>query len=152
MLFAAKHKDKIKALVLWNALIDYHSLLNPELPWSKKYFSDADKKIEKNGFVEIGSRKFRIGKPLFKEMKKLHPWKELKKLEIPVLFVHGDKDTHVPYEDSVKYSGLLKNAQLKTIHEAGHGFHDNKKQEEQADNATIEFFRKNMKSTSKKLA
>ena len=144
-LFVVRHQNIVKALILWNAIIDYHSLLEPELPWPKKYFGEEQmKKLEKQGFIEIGSSKFKIGKNLFVELRKLRQWKELQKLKVPILFVHGDKDTYVPFEDSVKYSKLLKTAKLETIQGAEHGFHDNKKQEEQADKVTVEFFLKNL--------
>jgi fermentation-respiration switch protein FrsA (DUF1100 family) len=65
-------------------------------------------------------------------------------LRIPILFVHGDRDTYVPYEDSVKYSKLLKTAKLETIRGAEHGFYGNKKQEEQADKVTVDFFLENL--------
>jgi len=143
-LYVAKHQEIVKALVLWNAVIDYHSLLESKLPWPKKYFGKEQiQKLERMGFIKIGSSKFKIGRNLFVEMQKLQPWKELQKLRIPILFVHGDKDTYVPYEDYVKYSKLLK-AKLETIRGAEHGFHDNKQQEEQADKVTVEFFLKNL--------
>jgi len=102
------------------------------------------KKLKKNGFIEIGSGKFKVGKNLFGELSKLEPWKELQKLRIPILFVHGDKDTYVPYEDSVNYSKMLKTSKLETISGGGHGFYDNKEQEEEADRVTVEFFSENM--------
>jgi len=143
-LFAAEHHNIVKALVLWNPLVDYHSLLEPKLPWPLSNFAKkATQQLEKQGFIEVGPRRFKLGKPLFDELRKLQPWKGLQKLKIPILFVHGDNDTYVPYEDSVKYSKLLK-AELKTIRKAGHGFHDNKKVAEEADKATIEFFLKNL--------
>ncbi len=141
-LYAAEHD--IKSLVLWNATIDYHSILEPELPWAKKNFGKkAMQKLERDGFIAIGSSKFKIGKPLLAEIRKLEPWKELLKLKIPILFIHGDKDSYVPYADSVKYAKML-NAKLITIKGAEHGFHDKKENTEQADKATIEYFLQNM--------
>ena len=143
-LFAAEHRAIAKALVMWNPLVDYHAILEPKLPWPLSNFAKkAMQQLEKQGFIEVGKKKFKLGKPLFDELRTLQPWKGLQKLKIPILFVHGDKDKYVPYEDSVKYSKLLK-AELKTIRKAGHGFHDNKKVAEEADRATIEFFLKNL--------
>ncbi|MBW2988365.1 alpha/beta hydrolase, partial [Candidatus Woesearchaeota archaeon] len=142
-LFVAKHQDIVRALVLWNPVIDYQSLLKPNLPWPKKYFGEeAMRKLEKQGFIEIGSSCFKIGEALFVELRRLRPWKELQKVRVPILFVHGDKDTYVPYNDSLKYSKLLKTAQLMTVHGAEHGFHDNQQHKEQALKTTVEFFSK----------
>jgi len=140
-LFVAKNKNLINALVLWNTIIDYHSILQPELPWPKENFGEkAMEKLEKQGYIEIGSRKFKVGKALFAELRQLEPWKIMQNLKIPMLFIHGDKDTYVPYGDSVKYSKLFKNANLETIKDGEHGFHDNKKDSDKADTATVKFF------------
>lgn len=144
-LFASSHPEKVQALILWNAGIDYSSKIRPVTPWGKKYFGKpAFERAEKFGFTEIGSRKFKIGKRLLDEFKVLKPWKNLAKLNIPILFIHGDKDSYIPYSDSVKYSKLFQNAELVTIHGAEHGFHDNPKHANSADQAAIDFFLKNM--------
>lgn len=144
-LFVAENENLIKALVFWNALIDYHSILDPKLPWPKANFGkEAMERLEKDGFIEIGSRKFKVGKALFAELRKLEPWKEIQNLKIPMLFVHGDKDNYVPYEDSVKYSNLFQNAKLKIIKGAEHGFHDKEEDAKKADDVAIKFFLDNL--------
>lgn len=146
--YTAKHQNIVKAIVLWNALIDYASGA-ATTPWSKKYWGKpAFDRVKKYGFTEIGSRKFKIGRNLMFEIGTLKPWKELLKLETPVLFVHGDADTHVSCKDSVKYSKLVKNGTLVIIKGAEHGFHGDPKHAEEADKATIEFFSKNMQYNS----
>ncbi len=140
-LFVAENKNLIKAIVFWNAVIDYHSILQPELPWPKENFGEeAMKNLKSQGYIEIGSRKFKVGEALFAELRQIEPLKEIQNLEIPMLFIHGDKDSYVPYEDSVRYSKLFKNAKLETIKGGEHGFHDNKKESDRADEATIQFF------------
>lgn len=144
-LFVGENKDLIKSIVLWNPIIDYQSILQPKLPWPKRNFGEkAIKKLEIKGYIKIGSRKFKVGKSLFSELRQLEPWKKMQNLKVPVLFIHGDKDSYVPYEDSVKYSKLFKNAELKTIKGGEHGFHDNKKDSDEADEQTIKFFLKNI--------
>ncbi|MDD5192748.1 MAG: alpha/beta hydrolase [Candidatus Nanoarchaeia archaeon] len=139
-LYCGEHPEIPKALVLWNALIDYSSKINPVTEWGKRYWGKpAFDRVKKQGYTEIGSRKFKVGKEFMSEIKNLKPWKELKKLNIPILFVHGDKDAHIPYGDSVKYSKMFKKG-LATIKGAEHGFHDNKEDAEEANNATINFF------------
>ena len=123
--YSVHHQDSVMTLIFWNPLIDYHSILKPELPWAKKYFSEsAIKNLYKKGFLEVGRRKFKIGIELYKEMKRTYPWKTLLKLRIPILFIHGTKDQIVPYEDSKKYSSMHKSATLETIEGADHGFHE----------------------------
>lgn|SRR3989344_728967 len=141
--FISKNPKTLESLVLWNPSVNYDEYLNPTMPWKKKYWGKpAFERVEEFGFTEVGSRGFKVGKNLFNEFKKLKPWKELLNVGIPILFVHGDKDTYVPYKDSVKYSKLVKNGKLVTIRGAEHGFHDRKADSEKADRATIDFFLK----------
>lgn len=144
-LFASSRPEEVQALILWNAGIDYSSKITPVTLWGKKYFGkQAFERAGKFGFTEIGSRKFKIGKRLLDEFKILKPWKNLAEINIPILFIHGDKDSYIPYSDSVKYSKLFKNAKLITIYGAEHGFHDNPEHAEEADKVTVEFFLKNI--------
>ena len=89
----------------------------------------------------MGSRKFKLGIKLFNEIKFLKPYQELKKYKKPILFVHGDKDSYVDYQESIRFSKLLK-AKLITIKDAEHGFQDKKEWQEKAINKTISFFKK----------
>lgn len=134
-IFSSKHDKIMKFVVMWNALIDYNSFLHPKLIWPKKYFSSIDSDIEEKCYVEVGSRKFRMGKKIIREMRSLKPWKSLEKYNKPILFIHGDKDDYVPYRDSLKFSRMLK-AEMKTIKGGQHGF-ENKKKE--ASKAVIDF-------------
>jgi uncharacterized protein len=144
-LFTSAYQDIVKALVLWNSVIDYTEEINPTLPWTTKYWGkSAFDRVAEIGFTEIGSNKFKVGKKFMEEIKILKPWKELLELSIPVLFVHGDKDNYVSVQDSIKYSGMMKNSKLEIIHGADHGFHENEKYVEQGEKATIEFFQKFM--------
>lgn len=144
-IFVSENKN-IKALVLWNPIIDYHDILNPKLPWTKANFDkEAMERLKKQGYTKIGSKKFKIGINFFPELRKLRPWEGLKNIKMPILFIHGNKDSYVPYKDSVKYSKLFQNAKLETIKGAGHGFHDKKEDADKADKATIQFFLKNFK-------
>jgi uncharacterized protein len=144
-LFTSSNQDIVKALVLWNSVIDYAEKINPTLPWTIKYWGKpAFDRVEKFGFTEIGSKKFKVGRELMEEIKILKPWEELLKLSIPVLFVHGDMDRYVRVEDSIKYSGMMRNSKLEIIHGADHGFHENQKFTEQGEKTTVEFLLKNM--------
>lgn len=116
LIYTAEHQDFIKAIVLWNALIDYKAILDPKLPWMIENFGpDQMKHLNEKGYMAIGENKFRIGKALIEEIISTEPFKRLEKIDIPVLFVHGDKDTYVPYDDSVKYHKWAKKGELITV-------------------------------------
>ncbi|MBI2622014.1 alpha/beta fold hydrolase [Candidatus Microgenomates bacterium] len=144
-LYSAVNKDLFKCLCLWNPTLHYgHTFLNPYLPWLKDKKDQMQKDLAEKSWTEIGSKKFKLGKQLFEEMKKLYPQEALKAITIPTLIVHGDKDTHVPYIDSKEYVSFLENGQLITIREAEHGFHDNKKHRERVLKETLRFFMENL--------
>jgi pimeloyl-ACP methyl ester carboxylesterase len=133
--FAPKHQNKIKALVLWNSVINFTTFY-------RLWLADGGKaKLKKQGFIVRNN--FKLGSKLFEETFRLKPWKELKKLSIPLLFIHGDKDTKVPYSDSVRYANMLK-ARLETIRGGEHGFHNRIGDSNQANLATVEFFEKHL--------
>ncbi|MBF8250358.1 MAG: hypothetical protein HW400_959 [Candidatus Levybacteria bacterium] len=141
--FTSAHQEIVKALVLWNSVIDYAQWINPTLPWPIKYWGKpAFERAEKFGFTEIGSTKFKVGRKLMEEVMTLKPWKELLEILTPTLFVHGDKDNYVRVEDSIKYSHMMKNAKLEIIKGADHGFHENQKFAEQGEKATVDFLKK----------
>ena len=103
------------------------------------------KDLQKKGWTELGSNKFRIGKQLFEEMEETFPFEAMKKISIPTTIIHGDKDTYVPYEDSVTYlSNLMGPKKLVTIKNAQHGFQDDSHTWRKAVDRTLYFFKKNL--------
>ncbi|MDO8538045.1 MAG: alpha/beta fold hydrolase [archaeon] len=143
-LFCSKNPKNVKALVLFYPLLDYEARFDPVTERDKIYWGKpALKRIEKFGYTEVGTGKFKVGKNLIEEMRKLKPFKELQKVKIPILFVHGDKDVLIPLEKSVNYSKLVK-AELVVVKGGGHGFHENKEASDKAENAAVNFFLKNL--------
>lgn len=144
-LYISKNKDKFKCLCLWNPILNYdHTFLTPTLPWLKDKKEQMKKDLEEKGWTEIGSRKFKLGKRLFEEMKRFYPYQSLREIDMPILIIHGDRDTHVSYEDSKKYVDYLKQGKLITIEGAEHGFQDNKEHRERVLEETLKFFRENL--------
>jgi pimeloyl-ACP methyl ester carboxylesterase len=145
VLFAAQHPKTFKALALLFPVVDYSSLLGLKTAWSRKYFGPrAIMNLEANGFTKVGSHGFKIGKLIVEEMKVIKPWRELQKIKMPVLFVHGDADQAVPVQDSIKYSKTAKNAQLVIIAGGGHGLHDTPAVFKQTVKTATDFIIKNL--------
>lgn len=127
-LFAAKHLKTFKALALLFPVVDYGSLLELKTPWARKYFGPrAIMNLEVRGSTKVGSHGFRLGKKIVAEMKVFKPWRELKKIKIPVLFVHGDSDEAIPVQDSLKYYKEIKNSRIEVIAGGCHGLCGNQK-------------------------
>jgi dipeptidyl aminopeptidase/acylaminoacyl peptidase len=76
------------------------------------------------------------------------PVNSAEKIRAPILLIHGDRDTWVPTEQSLKMREALQKAnryvELLVIGGGGHGFTD--EQSEQAWSAAIKFFNLHLKS------
>lgn len=143
-LYAVNNQNKLKCLCLWNPVLNFdHFFLNPISPWVKEQKERIDKEFVERGWATIGSRKFAIGKQLVIEMKTLFPYKELKNITIPIIIIHGTKDTKVSFEDSKEYVRNLKSGTFIKIEGAEHGFHEESYQN-QVINLTLDFFKKNL--------
>lgn len=141
-LYTSKNQNKLKCLCLWNPVLNYdHTFINPFLPWLINDINDMKKDISQKGWTTLGKKNYIIGKGLFNEMTRLFPYDELKKISIPTIIIHGDKDTYVPFEDSKKYAKNLKNGVFIKIEGAEHGFHQ-EPFETQVVNITLDFFKK----------
>lgn len=126
---------KVKAIVLWCSTLDYSQ------KGKESSFNDEHKKIAlKDGFVTTKNSKnevFRIGKKLYEEREIYMPYKNLERINIPILFVHGTKDESVPYEVSKNTSNKCKNSKLITIENATHSL----KEFSEAIKETVNFVR-----------
>lgn len=142
-LYTPNHQDLIDCLCLWSPCLNYdHIFLHPYLPWLTNDIGRIKTELKEKGWTAVGSQKFTLGKKLFDEMETLFPYKVLRQITIPTLIVHGNKDTYVPYDDSKKYIGNLKQGKLVTIAGEEHGFHNRKEGAKQAYQKTLAFFQK----------
>ncbi|OGG02686.1 hypothetical protein A2W14_05145 [Candidatus Gottesmanbacteria bacterium RBG_16_37_8] len=147
-IFAALKRKELQFLCLWYPVLNYdHTFINPYLPWLKNQMARMRRDLEEKGWTTIPNdgKPFRIGKKLFDEMNWYFPYKELAKIRLPVVIIHGDNDSYVPYKDSLEY---IKNkpgeAKLITIKGADHGFggENEKLYKEEAINKTVLTFRR----------
>lgn len=115
--------DNISCLVLWYPVLDLKkTFLSPELPWAKKSFNKKGfMHLKRKGYL-LHDNQYKIGKDLIKEMDHYKPYSVLQSLTIPVLTLHGDKDTYVSYNLSKKYGKPNKKSQFLKLRGAEHGF------------------------------
>lgn len=124
-LYAGSRSDEIQKLLLANPILDYgHCFLKPTTPWGIKTFSNVTSDLKGKGFVSVGSRNYSVGQQFFQEVAELEPRETLKGYTNPLLLIHGDADTYIPCEDTVKCFRALANSQkrLEIIKGAEHGF------------------------------
>lgn len=145
-LFLGKHPKLIQAVFLANPVLEYDKIFLGPLKvslWAWKNFANLFNRLHKFGFIEVGSRKFKMGKPLFDEMKKFAPYKELDEYIGPLMTVHGDKDSYISYEITKRRFDELSNRHKKfvTLKGAEHGFHG-EPFETEAVQMIVDFFKK----------
>ena len=117
VLYTAKHPE-IKKLLLANPSLDYDRTIT-------KHFQKQLPLLETQGYIEAGSRKFKLGKKLFEELQQFSPEKELEAIKSDLLIIHGDMDTRIAHQGVVEIFEKLTNPKKKfsLIIGADHGFH-----------------------------
>lgn len=123
ILYIATNPDKVKCLILLCPVLDYvATFLEPTVPWAKESFNDEGfSNLENKGYLLLDET-FEIGAKMVEEFKIIKPYEYLKKVDCPVLTIHGDMDSMVPYEISRKYGAPNKNSEFIPLKGADHGF------------------------------
>lgn len=125
ILYCSQKMTKIKSLVLLCPVIDYVStFLNPIAPWAKDTFNKKGvDHLDRKGFLLLDGE-FELGAKLIVEFKVIKPYEFLKEIKLPLLVIHGNKDSMVPYKVSKKYGKPNKTSEFMTVKNADHGFID----------------------------
>lgn len=124
-LYAGRNPRQIQKLLLVFPVLDYSKcFLNPTTSWAKKYFTNIFERIDKKGYIEVASRKFKVGKKLFEEMSQYNPCQELHNYKTPIMIIHGDSDTYIPYEHALDCFNKLNNGnkKIELVKGGEHGF------------------------------
>jgi pimeloyl-ACP methyl ester carboxylesterase len=117
--------SEIKTIVLWAPVTD-----KIKYTWDKRYSKKQLEELkEKDYITKIIKNKTRknvlIDKQMLKERENINQKELLKKINCPVLIIHGKKDEHVPYQNSINAIKLLsKKSRLELIENANHSFHE----------------------------
>ena len=142
-LFPFEKYNNFKAIILWYGCLDYDYARFGNL-----FTEENMKKAEKDGYYISKSmntgEEFKLGLELFKETYQFKPYENLINCDLPKLFVHGDKDSALPYELSEKVSKQCSNSIFKLIKNGEHTFMNSDEAINEAIDVTIEFI-KNIK-------
>lgn len=120
--WASEHIDEIHSLVLLNPLLDFGSRMLFSKPfWNNGKLSlEGIETLKKQGWLP--HRNFKMGRELINELLYIKPYEKMDKLHIPVLTIHGDHDSMIPFEITKKYCTSNNQCSFVTIKGADHGF------------------------------
>lgn len=122
-LYTTANNNKVGCIVLLNPVIDYgKTFLDPIVPWAKDSFNkEGYKHLYEKGYLLLDGV-FEIGIKLVEEFQFITPCTIMRQIECPVLTIHGDKDSMVPFQVSKKYHKCNKKSSFIAISGADHGF------------------------------
>lgn len=117
--------SQIQYLALIAPVLDYEkTFLNPKTDWAKESFTtDALNNLDENGYLLLDEN-FKLSPKLIEEFRTIKPYEFLRDLKMPIVLIHGDRDSMVPYAVSAKYSKLNKHIRFARLRNADHGFPD----------------------------
>lgn len=119
-ILAACQDSRIKKVATWASISDTHFL----------FTEDRIEKIESQGVIYIENARTKQQMPIYREVyedllknsQKFNIEKRIKELQVPLLLIHGTKDTSVSPENSEKLKNWAKNAVMVLIRDADHTF------------------------------
>lgn len=123
IILASQIQDILQCIILIAPVLSYkETFLEPRTEWAKQSFNkESLDKVDSQGYLLLDGS-FKLSANLIEEFKVIEPVKFLNKLEIPILFIHGNKDSMVPFEVTQRYSHVNAKTKLFTLLNADHGF------------------------------
>lgn len=130
---SAVHDPGLRVIVFWYPAFE---LIDTDL---KKYLTEKSQKVlSEKGFVLDSG--FKIGKKFIGEINKINLYDKIKDLKCPVLFLHGNNDVEVPYQQSEKAFELANEPkEIQIIDGADHCFRN---EQEEVIDKTLDFLKR----------
>jgi pimeloyl-ACP methyl ester carboxylesterase len=125
LLYASRFSfSDFSAVAFWNPVIDYeHTFVYPRTEWTKRYFDHKNVEEFAGRAAFPMSNDIIVGPRMAMELLLLRPQDTVWPHDVPLLIIHGDRDTCVPYEDSFHFWERNQNGvRLLTLEGMDHGF------------------------------
>jgi len=125
ILTASQIQEMIQCIILIAPVIDYEAtFLKPRTEWAKASFNQiALKELTKKGYLYL-DKSFKLSARLIEEFRFIKPYEILDKIQIPVLLIHGEKDSMVPFEISNEHSHPNLFSKFLALSNMDHGYPD----------------------------
>lgn len=124
--------DGVAAIVLLNPALDpYYAMVEPRTPWGRRCFTpEARRMLKAEGYMVMPDSGFKLGAGLFAEVARMggaqspfpQPYDALSRVRAPVLTIHGDADSYVPFDTAQKYGAPNERSRFVAVPGADHGF------------------------------
>ncbi len=125
ILVANQQPNQIKCMTLIAPVLDYEkTFLKPTTPWGRTSFNQKSmNKLWRKGYIFL-DKTFKLSPRLIEEFYAIRPYLFLEKIDIPILVIHGNRDSMVPYDVSRELSSSNKRIRFITLKDADHGYPD----------------------------
>lgn len=117
----------LSAVVFWNPVISYrNTFIQPKVAWALDFFNHKlEEELAYRPGITVPETNFVIGPQMMMELLLLCPEQTTWPSSLPLLIVHGDGDTCVPFNDAEEYANRNHNSvMLHRIPGVDHGFDD----------------------------
>lgn len=114
-------------VVFWNPVISFwNTFIEAQVEWGREYFDQANLiDLSNRPFTQIPETDFQISAQMTQELLLLKPEKTRWPQSMPLLIIHGNKDTLVPYEDTQTYAHANDpHVKCEILDGVDHGFDD----------------------------
>ena len=118
-IIAASKTDDVYALALKSPVSDYIGMSVDQ------HNEQEIKNWEEKGFIDINGvddEKRKLNYSFYKDAERINGYDAAKKIKIPTLIVHGDRDETVPIEQSKRTASLIENCRLEIIEGGDHKY------------------------------
>ncbi|MCK4647225.1 MAG: alpha/beta fold hydrolase [Candidatus Aminicenantes bacterium] len=129
-IIAASNTADLYVLALKSPVSDYSDM---SIAQQDKQQRDSWKEKGFIYFTNGNERERRLNYSFCEDAEKIKGYESARKIKLPALIVHGDKDETVPVEQSKKTASLIENCRLEIIEGADHGYSNPKHFEKMLD-------------------
>ncbi len=118
-LITASRTDDLALLALKSPICNYRKMVAVKRPAG---YVDSWEQRGYTYWISSDKKRLRLNYSFYEDSEHHNGYEAAKKIRIPTLIVHGNKDDSVPVEQSIKTAKIIKNCHLEIIKGADHNY------------------------------